>query len=89
MKNTSHTKEFVREQRRHRLQICASYLIETYRSKSGLLKAPVKGSMNRRIAESVDATLKLTVTNKHATVIFEGTSSIAGLEIVGNMDELV
>ncbi len=66
-----------------------SYLIETYRSKSGLLKAPVKGSMNRRIAESVDATLKLTVMNKHATVIFEGTSSIAGLEIVGNMDELV
>ena len=45
--------------------------------------------MNRRIAESVDATLKLTVTNKHATVMFEGTSSIAGLEIVGNMDELV
>ena len=65
-----------------------SYHIETFRSKSGLLKAPVKGSMDRRIAESVDAKLKLTVLDEKGNVIFKGSSYIAGLEIVGNMEEL-
>ena len=65
-----------------------TYHIETYRSKSGLLKAPVKGSMDRRIAESVDAKLKLTVLDKKGNIIFKGSTSIAGLEIVGNMEEL-
>ena len=65
-----------------------TYHIETYRSKSGFLKAPVKGSMDRRIAESVDANLKLTVLDKKGNIVFKGSTSIAGLEIVGNMDDL-
>ena len=65
------------------------YHLETYRNKSGLLKAPVKGSMDRRIAESIDAKLKLTVTDKNANVIFQDTTLIAGLEIVGDIEELI
>ena len=48
----------------------------------------MKGSMDRRIAESVDAKLKLTIMDKHGDVIFQEDTSIAGLEIVGNIKEL-
>ena len=65
-----------------------TYHIETYHHKSGLLKAPVKGSMDRRIAESIDAKIKLTVTDKQARVIFEDSTSIAGLELVGDLKKL-
>lgn len=64
------------------------YDIKVKRDKAGILKAPVKGSMDRRIAESIDAELKLTVTNKEGTIIFTDSSSVAGLEIVGNIDDL-
>ena len=66
-----------------------TYYIETYRDKSGLLKAPVKGSMDRRIAESVDAVLKLTVVDKNKKLIFQDTTSVAGLEIVGDKEEFM
>ena len=65
-----------------------TYLIETYRNKSGLLKAPVKGSMDRRISESVDANLQLTVTDKKGNIIFDDSTAIAGLEIVGDINQL-
>ncbi len=65
-----------------------TYHIETYHNKSGILKAPVKGSMDRRIAESVDAQLVLTVEDKNKKIIFKDSTSIAGLEHVGNMEEL-
>lgn len=62
-----------------------TYYVEAHHSKSGLLKAPVKGSMDRRIAESIDAKLTLTVLDKNATVVFQDSTSIAGLEIVGDL----
>lgn len=62
-----------------------TYHIETYRSQSGVLKAPVKGSMDRRISESIDAKLKLTIFDKKSNVLFQDITTIAGLEIVGNM----
>ncbi|MDB0037940.1 hypothetical protein N9F08_01120 [bacterium] len=65
-----------------------TYEIETYRSKSGILKAPVKGSMDRRIAESIDAKMKIRVLDKDGNLIFEDNTSISGLEIVGEMEEL-
>lgn len=65
-----------------------SYYLEAYRSSSGILKAPVKGSMDRRIAESIDATLNLTVKNEDGVVVFQGNTSIAGLETVGDLIEL-
>jgi tocopherol cyclase len=65
-----------------------TWQIETWRNKSGVLKAPVNGSMDRRISESVDAKLKLTVIHKTRNVIFQDSTSIAGLEMVGNIEEL-
>ena len=45
--------------------------------------------MDRRISESIDANLKITFTDKNGTTIFEDSTSIAGLEIVGEVKELI
>jgi hypothetical protein len=66
-----------------------TYLIEASRNKSGLLKAPVKGSMDRRIPESIDAIIKLTVLNRKEKIIFCDSSSISGLEMVGDQEILI
>jgi tocopherol cyclase len=60
------------------------YFIEASRNHTGLLKAPVKGSMDRRIPESIDAQLLLTVTDRKGRVIFCDSTSIGGLEMVGD-----
>ncbi|MDG1428025.1 MAG: tocopherol cyclase family protein [Crocinitomicaceae bacterium] len=65
-----------------------TYNLEVYRSQSGVLKAPVKGSMDRRISESIDANLHLTILDENAKTIFEETSSITGLETVGDLQIL-
>jgi hypothetical protein len=65
-----------------------TYQIETYRSNSGELLAPVQGSMERRISESVNAQLHLTVLDENQNVIYEDSTSIAGLEIVGDVESL-
>lgn len=65
-----------------------TYQIETYRSNSGQLLAPVAGSMERRISESVDAKLTLTVLDQNQKVIHTDSTSIAGLEIVGDTESL-
>jgi hypothetical protein len=57
--------------------------LEATRSRGGLLRAPVNGSLTRRIAESVDAALKLRWTEKGKT-IFEGQATGVGLELVGD-----
>ncbi len=65
-----------------------TYLIEASHKQSGILKAPEKGSMDRRIPESLDARLLLTVLDKKGNVIFCDSSSIAGLEMVGDQKTL-
>jgi len=57
--------------------------IRTSRSRGGLLRAPVKGLLTRRISESVDARIELRWTNKGST-LFEGDAPAAGLELVGD-----
>ncbi len=66
-----------------------SFVIEANQSKTGLLKAPVKGSMDRRIAESIDATLNLTVFDKKGLILFQDSTTIAGFEIVGDLKSLM
>ncbi len=65
-----------------------TYIINASRKNFGLLKAPFKGSMDRRISESIDAKLQLIVINNKGKVIFCDSTSIAGLEIVGNQQIL-
>ena len=54
----------------------------------GLLAAPLSGAMDRRIAESVDAEIMVRVTESSGKEIFSGTGKTAGLELVGDMEEL-
>ena len=58
------------------------------RNNSGLLKAPVRGSMDRRIPESIDAQIRLVVRDKKGILIFNDSTSIAGLELVGDQETL-
>jgi hypothetical protein len=60
------------------------YQIEAIHKSAGLLMAPVGGSMDRRISESIDATLKLTVMDRQGNVLFKDSSFISGLELVGD-----
>lgn len=52
---------------------------------SGIIKAPVYGSMERHIRESVDAEISFSLSQKHGKEIFSGNSLHAGLEIVGDI----
>jgi hypothetical protein len=65
------------------------YEINAIRNNSGLLKAPVKGSMDRRIPESIDARLKLIVRDNTGKIVLNDSTSIAGLEIVGDQQILL
>jgi hypothetical protein len=65
-----------------------TYQIKTVRKQAGFLKAPLNGSMDRRIAESIDAKIFLTVTDKNAKLIYNGYTNIAGLEMVGDYEIL-
>jgi len=58
--------------------------VEATRARGGLLRAPVKGLLSRRVAESVDATLRLRWT-RGDELLFEGEAPKAGLEIVGDL----
>jgi tocopherol cyclase len=57
------------------------------RGRGGLLLAPVSGSMDRRIAESVDAIMSVSLTRDGAE-LFSGRAQPAGLETVGSMESL-
>jgi tocopherol cyclase len=67
---------------RSRLEIRAT------RSRGGLLRAPVKGLLTRRISESVDAAISLRWFEGGA-LLFEGEAAGAGLELVGAVQDLM
>lgn len=54
----------------------------------GLLVAPLNGSMDRRIAESVDAEITVHISDLSGNEVFKGMAKTAGLELVGDMREL-
>lgn len=66
-----------------------TYTIRAIRKNTGLLKAPVKGSMDRRIPESIDARIELSIYDKKGNLIFCDSTSVGGLEIVGNQKLLM
>jgi hypothetical protein len=73
------------------LQVCdrTSILsLHAERSHEGVLLAPEQGAMDRRIGESIDARLRVTLTDLAGSVLFDGSGSAAGLEIVGDMSLL-
>jgi hypothetical protein len=62
--------------------------IEASRTRGGLLRAPVKGLLTRRIAESVDAAIRLRWIRGDETA-FQGEARGAGLELVGDVAALL
>ncbi len=59
-----------------------SFLIEATRNNIGMLQAPSSGSMDRRIPESVDAQMKITVFDKKGIEIHQDSTAISGMEMV-------
>ncbi len=62
--------------------------IEATRNQTGTLKAPQQGNMDRRIQESIDAHVNIKLYDKKGNLIFSDSSSIAGLELVGDIHSL-
>jgi len=65
--------------RRARLQVTVD------RNLAGQLKAPVHGQMERKIAESLDATMALELSRSDGSRVFTGEGKHAGLEVVGDV----
>ena len=63
--------------------------IQTIKKISGMLKAPVNGNMNRRISEGIDADLKVKLLDENKNILFEDSSKTTGLELVGDIKELL
>ena len=70
--------------RRHLLQVTA------YKAEGAQLAAPVLGLMDGRVKESMDATVRVQLSDrKTKAVIFNDTGKFAGLEIAGNLAEII
>lgn len=65
-----------------------TFIINAKSNNTGILKAPVKGTMDRRISESINATIKIIMMDKKGTVIYVDSTNIAGLEMVGDYYKL-
>ena len=64
------------EDRKYILSIEGSY------DKSGVLKAPKNGMMERKISESITSQLTVTLKSKDGKILFKDIGQRAGLEIV-------
>ncbi len=85
LKNISVEQETVQIEiadKQYHLQISAQHAAR------GLLVAPLNGSMDRRIAESVDAEITVHISDLSGNEVFKGIAKTAGLELVGDMEEL-
>lgn len=56
--------------------------VKAIQNRSGQLKAPIIGEMNRIIKESVDSEIEIKLTDKYHKMIFTSKGSRAGLEII-------
>lgn len=66
-------------------------LVKAYRSGGATLRSPESGLMDGRIVESLTARIHVSfydTTTGSPRLLFEGTGTNAGLEVVGNMNEL-
>lgn len=65
-----------------------TFILNARSNNTGMLKAPTKGSMDRRIPESIDATIKITMLDRKGRIVFIDSTTIAGLEMVGDFKKL-
>jgi tocopherol cyclase len=63
--------------------------VSVKKSKFGELRAPVSGDMSRRIKESIDSEVNLSLFDKHNRLIYMDSSKRAGLEVIDKIFEYV
>lgn len=66
-----------------------SIQIEAIQKRTGELKAPVNGLMDRYIKESIDSDVTVTLLDSRNNKLFNGQAVKAGLELVGDPGELL
>ena len=71
------------EDKRYRLEV------EATRSEGGLLHAPYRTDMLQRVTESLTASITVKLIDRTGVVIFEGTGRHAGLEINGEIQQIL
>lgn len=59
------------------------------RKTGGLLKAPVRTEMHKRVDETMQSTINVTLSHLDGRVIFEGTGRSAALEVHGDIPKLL
>ena len=63
--------------------------ITAERRRGGLLHAPVRTQMHRRVEETLDARIHLTLTDRDGRIILADCGEVAGLEVHGDIDLLL
>ena len=63
--------------------------ITMHRSESTSLASPILGYMDGRINESMSAEIDVVLIDKNNSIVFSGTGRNSGLEIAGNVKELI
>jgi hypothetical protein len=82
----------VDEERVHwslRARTGATLQISAERRRGGLLHAPVRTQMHRRVQETLDARIHLTLTDGGGQILLEDSGEVAGLEVHGDIDGLL
>lgn len=63
--------------------------LEADRPAGGLLHAPIRTEMHRRVEETLDATVRVRLTDRRGKVLMEDVGVCAGLEVHGDLDRLI
>lgn len=79
----SHVRWSLRSAGGMRLRIIAE------RRRGGLLHAPIRTQMHRRVEETLDAKMHIRLTDRSGTTLLEDTGHVAGLEVHGDLERLV
>jgi hypothetical protein len=63
--------------------------LEADRPRGGLLHAPVRTEMHRRVEETLDATIGVRLLDPRGRVVLDDVGQCGGLEVHGDLDTLV
>ena len=63
--------------------------LKAERTRGGLLHAPLHKDMHRRVEETMDSTVEITLTSPEGKEIVSGTGTAAALEIFGELEKLL
>jgi hypothetical protein len=63
--------------------------LKAERTRGGLLHAPLHKDMHRRVEETMDSTVEITLTSPEGKEIVRGTGTAAALEIFGELEKLL